>query len=110
MDRTSYKKRVFNVFRYDPTTGGDGHFDRFELDIEDESKTTVLDALLRIQREHDPSLAFRYACRVNMCGSCGMVINGQEGLACKTVIADLRVPSLSWHNSLYSEDCKLFQD
>ncbi|MBW1773092.1 MAG: succinate dehydrogenase iron-sulfur subunit [Deltaproteobacteria bacterium] len=90
MDRTSFKKRVFNVFRYDPTTGGDGHFDRFELDIEDESKTTVLDALLRIQREHDLSLAFRYACRVNMCGSCGMVINGQEGLACKTVIADLR--------------------
>jgi succinate dehydrogenase / fumarate reductase iron-sulfur subunit len=90
MDQVSLKKRVFNVFRYDPTIGNDGHFDRFELEIEDESKTTVLDALLRIQRKHDPSLAFRYACRVSMCGSCGMVINGQEGLACKTVIADLK--------------------
>lgn len=90
MDRVSHQKRVFNVFRYDPTVGDDGHFQSFELEIEDESKTTVLDALLRIQREHDPSLSFRYACRVSMCGSCGMVINGQEGLACKTVVADLK--------------------
>ena len=46
--------------------------------------------LLKIQTEQDPSLAFRYACRVSMCGSCGMVINGRERLACKTVVADLK--------------------
>lgn len=45
--------------------------------------------LLRIQKEQDPSIAFRFACRVNMCGSCGMVINGREGLACKTNVCDL---------------------
>ncbi len=40
--------------------------------------TTVLDALVDVQRTQDPTLAFRYACRVGMCGSCAMVVNGRE--------------------------------
>ena len=82
-------QRTFKVFRYDPAQGGEGHFDTFVLDIEDYYATTILDVLFRIQREQDQSLSFRYACRVAMCGSCGMVINGKEGLACKTVVKDL---------------------
>ena len=82
--------RIFEVFRYDPAEGGDGRFDRFELEIDDPSVTTILDVLFRIQREVDPTIAFRYACRVAMCGSCGMVINGSEGLACKTVVSDIK--------------------
>jgi succinate dehydrogenase / fumarate reductase iron-sulfur subunit len=89
MARPDYKKRVIKVYRYDPTKGGEGHFDRFELEVEDETNTTILDVLLRIQRQFDPSISFRYACRVNMCGSCGMVINGRERLACKTNVSDL---------------------
>jgi succinate dehydrogenase / fumarate reductase iron-sulfur subunit len=80
--------RKFSVFRYDPTQGGEGRFDRFALDVADPTCTTILDVLIQIQREQDPSLAFRYACRVNMCGSCGMVINGREALACKTNVGD----------------------
>lgn len=80
--------REIRVYRYDPTKGGDGHFDRFDLTIQDETNTTILDVLIRLQKEQDPSLAFRYACRVNMCGSCAMVINGREGLACKTNVSD----------------------
>jgi len=80
--------RKVEIYRYDPTKGGDGHFDSFDLHIEDESNTTILDVLIRIQKEQDATLAFRYACRVNMCGSCGMVINGCEGLACKTNVSD----------------------
>lgn len=80
--------RKIEIYRYDPTKGGDGHFDTFDLQIEDESNTTILDVLIRIQMEQDATLAFRYACRVNMCGSCGMVINGREGLACKTNVSD----------------------
>ena len=49
----------------------------------------MLDVLLRLQREQDPTIAFRFACRVNMCGSCGMVINGRERLACKTNVSDI---------------------
>jgi len=90
MEEETPKKRIFQIFRYDPSSGRDGHFDRFELEIEDESLTTILDVLLRIQRKYDPSLAFRYSCRISMCGSCGMVINGKEALACQTVVANLK--------------------
>ncbi|HUK65049.1 MAG TPA: succinate dehydrogenase/fumarate reductase iron-sulfur subunit [Dongiaceae bacterium] len=51
--------------------------------------TTVLDALVAIQRGQDASLAFRYACRVGMCGSCAMVVNGCERWACRTRLATL---------------------
>ena len=47
-------------------------------------ETTVLDALVEIQRGQDATLAFRYACRVGMCGSCAMVVNGRERWACRT--------------------------
>src|SRR5439155_12657816 len=50
---------------------------------------TVLDALVEVQRGTDPTLAFRYACRVGMCGSCGMVINGRERWACRTLLSRL---------------------
>jgi len=52
--------------------------------------TTVLDALVEIQRTQDPTLAFRYACRVGMCGSCAMVVNGKERWACRTLLKTLK--------------------
>ncbi|MBI4634706.1 MAG: succinate dehydrogenase/fumarate reductase iron-sulfur subunit [Candidatus Rokubacteria bacterium] len=51
--------------------------------------TTVLDALVEIQRGQDPTLAFRYACRVGMCGSCAVVVNGRERWACRTRLTTL---------------------
>ena len=88
MSNRQGNKRKVEIYRYDPVQGGDGCFDHFELYIEDETNTTILDVLIRIQKEQDSTLAFRYACRVNMCGSCAMVINGREGLACKTNVSD----------------------
>ncbi len=81
--------RNVRVFRYEPSVGGDGDFQQFTLEFPDETAVTMLDVLLRIQREQDPSIAFRFACRVSMCGSCGMVINGRERLACKTNVSDI---------------------
>jgi succinate dehydrogenase / fumarate reductase iron-sulfur subunit len=100
MAQSFENKRQVKVFRYDPSTAksadsalaavkDEGHFDTYTLEIPDETTTTILDVLLRIQREQDPSVAFRYACRVNMCGSCGMVINGKDALACKTNVSSL---------------------
>jgi fumarate reductase iron-sulfur subunit len=51
--------------------------------------TTVLDALVEVQREQDLTLAFRYACRVGMCGSCAMVVDGRERWACRTRLGTL---------------------
>ena len=49
----------------------------------------MLDALVDAQRRLDPTLAFRYACRVGMCGSCAMVIDGRERWACRTLLRSL---------------------
>jgi len=87
--QSSEALRKVRIFRYDPETGGEGHFQDYSLNIEKPALTTILDVLLRIQREQDPTIAFRLACRVNMCGSCGVVINGREGLACKVNVAHL---------------------
>lgn len=50
---------------------------------------TVLDALLWVKEHLDPGVAFRYSCRMGICGSCGMLINGEPQLGCETQIADL---------------------
>jgi succinate dehydrogenase / fumarate reductase iron-sulfur subunit len=89
MAQSTENKREVKIFRFDPAKPEDDHFDSFTLAIPEETTTTILDVLLRIQREQDPTLAFRYACRINMCGSCGMVINGKEALACKTNVSHL---------------------
>jgi succinate dehydrogenase / fumarate reductase iron-sulfur subunit len=88
MAQSSTTIRNVRIFRFDPSTG-DSHYDSFTLEIPDESITTILDVLLRLQREQDSTLSFRFACRVNMCGSCGMVVNGGEVLACKTNVSQI---------------------
>lgn len=57
--------------------------------VDTKNQLTVLDVLFHIQNELDETLAFRCSCRVGMCGSCGMVINGKEGLACRTGLEGL---------------------
>ncbi len=49
--------------------------------------TTVLDALLQIRENQDSTIQLRYSCRMAMCGSCGMKINGKPKLACQTMIS-----------------------
>lgn len=68
--------------------GPEGSWQEFTVPVISESMS-VLDALLWVQRNSDPSLAFRFACRVGMCGSCGTVINGREGLACRTLVSGM---------------------
>ncbi|MXZ81882.1 MAG: succinate dehydrogenase/fumarate reductase iron-sulfur subunit [Gammaproteobacteria bacterium] len=45
---------------------------------------TVLDVVTEVQRTHEPSLAYRFACRVGVCGSCAMTVNGQPRWTCRT--------------------------
>lgn len=51
--------------------------------------TTVLDALISIKAKQDNSLSVRYSCRMGICGSCGMVVNGKPALACETCLFDV---------------------
>ena len=48
---------------------------------------TVLDVVTHIQRSLDPSLSYRYACRVGVCGSCAMTVNGKARWTCRTHVA-----------------------
>ena len=50
---------------------------------------TVLDVVTEIQREQDPTLAYRFACRVGMCGSCAMVVNGRPRWTCRTRVSEV---------------------
>jgi fumarate reductase iron-sulfur subunit len=76
---------TLSVYRWSP--GARERWQAFEVDAGPD--TTVLDALVEVQRQQDPTLAFRYACRVGMCGSCAMVVNGRERWACRTRLATL---------------------
>ena len=62
--------------------GADGGFREF--DVPRQPSQTVLDVVTYIQRSLDPTLAYRYACRVGMCGSCAMTVNGVPRWTCRT--------------------------
>jgi succinate dehydrogenase / fumarate reductase iron-sulfur subunit len=78
---------TFKVLRFDPNKNTHPHFQAYEH--EPKPKDSVLEALKDIRDQQDPSISFRYSCREAVCGSCGMVINGQIGLACRTQVLDL---------------------
>jgi succinate dehydrogenase/fumarate reductase iron-sulfur protein len=59
---------------------------RQEFAVQATDPVTVLDLLREIQRSHDASLAFRYSCRVAMCGTCAIRVDGRSALACSTVV------------------------
>ena len=50
---------------------------------------TVLDVVTEIQREQDPTLSYRFACRVGMCGSCAMTVNGRPRWTCRTRVSEV---------------------
>lgn len=62
--------------------GTSGHFEAFEVPARDNQ--TILDVVAWIQQESDPTLSYRYACRVGMCGSCAMMVNGKPRWTCRT--------------------------
>jgi fumarate reductase iron-sulfur subunit len=63
----------------------DGGFVTYEVPRLDSQ--TVLDVVTYIQRHLDPGLSYRYACRVGMCGSCAMNINGKAGWTCRSHVS-----------------------
>ena len=67
------------VWRGDAKGGGFQPFD-----VPRRESQTVLDVVTFIQRTLDPTLAYRYACRVGMCGSCAMTVNGAPRWTCRT--------------------------
>ncbi len=82
----------FSIYRYNPENDKKPWMQECELpDDEIEPGMMLLGALLKL-KIHDPSLGFRRSCGEGVCGSDGMNINGQNGLACVTPLTSLKEP------------------
>lgn len=81
--------RKFRVYRWDPDAGENPRTDTYFIDLDD-CGPMVLDALIKIKNEVDPTLTFRRSCREGICGSCAMNIDGQNSLACTKGIDEVK--------------------
>src|SRR5436305_7455169 len=74
------------VLRYSPEHDVDASFQRYDVPLHKD--WVVLDALNYIKDKMDGSLTFRWSCRMGICGSCGMMVNGEPKLTCATFLSD----------------------
>ena len=87
--KAAKRARTFKIYRWDPDTGANPRNDTYEVDL-DACGPMVLDALIKIKNEIDPTLTFRRSCREGICGSCAMNIDGTNTLACTKAIEDVK--------------------
>lgn len=92
--------REFKIYRWSPDDGQPPRLDTYQVDM-DRVGPMVLDALIYIKNEIDPTLTFRRSCREGICGSCAMNIDGGNTLAClkptaecKAAVAIYPLPSM----------------
>ena len=86
------EQTVLEIYRYLPDEETESRFQSFELTYRD--SWVVLDALDYIKTEIDPTLSFRWSCRMGVCGSCGMTVNGEPKLTCETFIRDYNTETI----------------
>ena len=83
------RARTFKVYRWNPDDGNNPVVDTFVIDL-DRCGPMVLDAIIMIKNEVDPTLTFRRSCREGVCGSCAMNIDGTNTLACTIATDDVK--------------------
>jgi fumarate reductase iron-sulfur subunit len=87
-DNGEHRKLSIDVLRYNPQEADSRpRVETFELKEAD--NMTLFMALSEIRENLDPSLHFDFVCRAGICGSCAMIIDGQPGLACRTLTQSL---------------------
>ena len=77
---------TLKVRRYQPESDASPYWEEFKVELD--PSLAVLDGILQAKDRDDGSLSVRCSCRAAICGSCGMKINGQSGLGCKTQIGE----------------------
>jgi fumarate reductase iron-sulfur subunit len=75
---------ILEVARFNPEDGGEPSYQSYEVPLRPD--WMVLDGLNHIKDQLDGSLAFRWSCRMGICGSCGMMVNGRPTLTCETLL------------------------
>jgi len=79
--------KYFKIYRWDPEQKQKPYVATYPIDLND-CGPMVLDALIKVKNEQDPTLTFRRSCREGICGSCAMNIDGRNTLACLCTIDD----------------------
>jgi fumarate reductase iron-sulfur subunit len=77
---------TLQVARYRPELESEASFDEFEVPCHKE--WVVLDGLNHVKDRLDGTLSYRWSCRMGICGSCGMTVNGEPKLTCATFLSD----------------------
>jgi succinate dehydrogenase / fumarate reductase iron-sulfur subunit len=80
-------KITLQIQRYNPELNEQPHFEDYPVEVEPTDR--ILDALMQVKNYQDGTLALRRSCAHGVCGSDAMIINGQERLACKTLVQDV---------------------
>ena len=80
------KTIILEVFRYHPDQDEEPKFQSFEVPFK--TDWVVLDALNHIKDQIDGTLSYRWSCRMGVCGSCGMMVNGEPKLSCAAFLKD----------------------
>jgi fumarate reductase iron-sulfur subunit len=83
----SERRLQLEVMRYDPERDAEPRFQQYEVPCQEE--WAILDALNYVKEQLDTTLSYRWSCHMMVCGSCGMMINGEPVLTCKTFVRDL---------------------
>jgi len=82
------RTKKFEIYRYDSSDEKNPSVDTYFVNL-DTCGPMILDALIKIKSEIDPTLSFRRSCREGICGSCAMNIDGSNTLACTMAIEDV---------------------
>lgn len=83
------RRKSLHIYRWSPEDEANPRMDTFTIDLDD-CGPMVLDALIKIKGEQDPTLTFRRSCREGICGSCAMNIDGTNTLACLKPMGEVR--------------------
>ncbi len=75
---------ILEVFRYRPEEEDEPTFQQYEVPLRKD--WVLLDALNYVKDQMDGTLSFRWSCRMGVCGSCGMMVNGKPALTCATFL------------------------
>ena len=84
---------TYHIRRYNPEKDSAPYWSQFTVKVK--PGMTVLEGLHQIKETQDNSLSWRFSCRMGVCGSCGMMINGKLALACNTQILDISSTALT---------------
>ncbi|WP_019215301.1 succinate dehydrogenase iron-sulfur subunit [Legionella tunisiensis] len=85
---------TLSIYRYNPEKDTKPYMQDYEIQVPVKSDPMLLTLLERLKAEQDPTITYRRSCREGVCGSDGMNINGTNGLACITIVSQLKTDKI----------------